>query len=311
MQQHTGQHLLSQAFIRICNADTISFHMGEESATLDLNRSGFSADTIADVEEFANRIIYENRQVESHFASARELDQYTIRNPPAVADDIRIIEIEDFDYSPCGGTHCSRTGEIGVVKITRFENYKDGTRIHFKCGSRALRDYQVKSSILKQVGDHLSTGEAELYASIKKIQNDLKTLRRAHAEIKNRYLDYEAEAIWAERRDLGSLDIISNVFKDRDPRDLKILAQKLVTGHPKVIVLFGTDTDGKAALLFLRSEDIQFDLGKLMQQACAVIGGRGGGRPQQAQGGGPATDKLKLALNQALEEISNKAGVEL
>jgi alanyl-tRNA synthetase len=306
MQQHTGQHLLSQAFIRMHNADTISFHMGEESATLDLNQAGISADAVAAVERFANRIIYENRAVKSQFVSARDLDRYPVRNPPAVADDIRIIEIDNFDYSPCGGTHCSRTGEIGIIKISRFENYKDGTRIHFKCGFRAFQAYQIKSHILKQIGEHLSTGETELFSNIKKIQNELKRLRREHGALKDRYLDYEAQAILVEGRNLGNLNIISKVFFDRDPGDLKMLALKLVEGRPKVAVLFGANTGGKASLLFLRSEDIKFDMGKLMQQASAVLGGRGGGRPQQAQGGGPATDNLEMALQKAIDEISKK-----
>jgi alanyl-tRNA synthetase len=310
MQQHTGQHLLSQAFIKKCNADTISFHLGDESATLDLNQAGFSADTISAVEEFTNRIIYENRQVIGHIVSKNELDQFPVRKPASVEGNIRIIEIENFDYSPCGGTHCSRTGEIGVVKITRYENYKDGTRVHFKCGIRALREYQEKSKILKQIGEHLSTGEPELYRNIKKLQHELKSLRREHGDLKNRYLDHEAQTIFAERKDLENLDIISKLFTDRDPKDLKPLAQKLVRYGTNTIVLFGTKAGGKASLLFLRSEAIPIDMGKLMQQACAVIGGRGGGRPEQAQGGGPAQDKLEIALENAFEEISKGANLE-
>ena len=311
MQQHTGQHLLSQAFIKKCNADTISFHLGDESATLDLNQTGLSAETISAVEEFTNRIVYENRQVIGHIISINELDHFPVRKPASVDGKIRIIEIENFDYSPCGGTHCSRTGEIGAVKINRHENYKDGTRIHFKCGIRALRDYQEKSKILKQIGEHLSTGEPELYRNIKKLQLELKSLRREHGDLKNRYLDHEARAIFAERKDLENLDIISKVFTDRDPKELKLLAQKLVQYGANTVVLFGTETGGKASLLFLRSEAIPIDMGKLMQQACAVIGGRGGGRPEQAQGGGPAEDKLEIALNRALEEVLKQSDPKL
>ena len=311
MQQHTGQHLLSQAFIKKCNADTISFYMGDESATLDLNHAGFSADTIFAVEEFTNRIIYENRPVIGHIISKNELDQFPVRKPASIEDNIRIIEIENFDYSPCGGTHCSRTGEIGVVKISRHENYKEGTRIHFKCGIRALRDYQEKSKILKQIGEHLSTGEPELYRNIKKLQHELKSLRREHGDLKDQYLDHEAKAIFAERNDLENLDIISKVFTDRDPKELELLAQKLVQYGADTVVLFGTKAGGKASLLFLRSEAIPIDMGKLMQQACAVIGGRGGGRPEQAQGGGPAADKLEIALENAFEEILKKSNPKL
>jgi len=303
MQQHTGQHLLSQAFIRACNAETISFHMGDESATLDLNQAGFSTKAIAVVEDLANQIIYENRPVIARIIGKNELDQYPVRKPPAVDDNIRIVEIQDFDYSPCGGTHCSKTGEIGLVKIRRFENYKGGTRIHFLCGLRALKDYQKKSNILKQIGEHLTAGEADLFKIIKKNRDDLKSLQREHSNLNRRHLDYEAQALFSERKNAGNINIIVRMFRDRNPRELKILAQKVIEKFPNTVILFGASADNKASLLFLRSGELTGDMGKLMQTACSVIDGRGGGRPQQAQGGGPATEKLGLALQCAYEEV--------
>ena len=310
MQQHTGQHLLSQAFIKKCNADTLSFHLGDESATLDLNQSGFSIDTIAAVEDFANHIIYENRRVSSRLVPIHELDQYPVRKPPVVENDIRIVEIENFDYSPCGGTHCSRTGEIGIVKITRSENYKQGTRIHFKCGMRALRDYQEKSKILKKIGDDLSTGEPELHRNIRKMREELKSLRTDLGRLKQQQLDQEAKEIFSGRKIILGMNIISTVFEDRSAEELKILAQKIVKRFPNTVVLFGTKAATKATLLFLRSEEIPINMGKLMQAACKLVNGRGGGRPQQAQGGGPAVDKLEMALRYALEGISKEAHLE-
>ena len=275
MQQHTGQHLLSQAFIKSCGAETISFHMGDISATLDLSQGGLSTDKIAAAEDLANRIIYENRPVMSQIIAKNELSPYPLRKPPAVDGIIRIVEIRDFDYSPCGGTHCSGTGEVGIVKITRFENYKGGTRIHFKCGLRALRDYQRKSKILKQIGDHLSTGEPELYRNVKKMHYELRSLRREYGNLKKQYLDHEAKAIFTERKDLAGLDIISKVFIDRDPKELKILAHKLVEYDPKTVVLFGAKAEGKASLLFLRSEEIQIDMGKFdSKRLCRPWGAR-------------------------------------
>ena len=304
MQQHTGQHLLSQAFIKTCDAETISFHMGDESATLDLNQTELSIETIAAVEDLANRIIYENRSVIGRIIGKNELDQYPVRKPPAVDDNIRIVEIKDFDYSPCGGTHCSKTGEIGIVKIKRFENYKGGTRVHFLCGRRALKDYQEKSKIIKQIGEYLSAGETDLYKNIKKSRDELKLLRRDHGNLNRRYLDYEAQALFSERKEIENINIIVKIFEDRNPKELKILAQKVMENFPSTVILFGAKSEGKASLFFLRSEELACDMGKLMQEACAVINGRGGGRPQQAQGGGPAADKLDAALQYAYELIT-------
>jgi alanyl-tRNA synthetase len=304
MQQHTGQHLLSQAFVRAANAQTRSFHLGDQSSTLDVDQAGFSLTTIEAVEDLANRIIYENRPVMVHLVGKNELDQYPVRKPPAVEDKIRIVEIKDFDYSPCGGTHCSNAGEIGIVKIRRFENYKGGTRIHFLCGRRALKDYQEKSNIIRQIGEFLSAGEADLYNNIRKNRDELKALRRENSNLNKRYLHYEALALFSERKKIDAVNIIVKIFEDRHPRELKILAQKVMEDFPDSVVLFGARSDAKASLFFLRSGAVACDMGKLMQDACAVINGRGGGRPQQAQGGGPAAQNLETALQGAYLNIA-------
>jgi alanyl-tRNA synthetase len=304
MQQHTGQHLLSQAFIKICQAETLSFHLGDESATLDVNQAELGSKTLAAVEDLANRIIFENRQVEFHIIDKSELDRYPVRKPPSVEEDIRIIEIKDFDYSPCGGTHCSRTGEIGIIKIRRHENYKGGSRIHFLCGFRALKDYRNKSTILKRIGDSLSSGEGDLPRNIQKIQDELKQLRWEHTRLKKQFLDYESKALISDCRKLDTINVVEKIFEDRDPQELKILAQSVLENLPNAVILFGSKTQGKASLVFLRSEELDMDMGELMQAACGVIDGRGGGRPQQAQGGGPTADKLEEALQCAADLIS-------
>jgi alanyl-tRNA synthetase len=304
MQQHTGQHLLSQAFIKVCNAETLSFHLGEESATLDLNQANFTPATITSVENLANQIIYENRKVMGHIVDRNELNHYPVRKPPAVEDNIRIIEIKDFDYSPCGGTHCSQTGEIGMIKIKRFENYKGGSRMHFVCGARALTDYQKKSDILRQIGNCLSSGAGDLPGNIQKIQEELKSLRSEQSHLKKRVLHYEADSLASERKKLGNFYIIAKIFEDRDPKELKILAQTVLENSPNTVTLFGVKSQAKASLLFLRSEDLPFDMEPLMQAACAVIDGHGGGRPEQAQGGGTDVENLEKALRCAVDLIA-------
>ncbi|CAB1083809.1 Alanyl-tRNA synthetase family protein [Olavius algarvensis Delta 1 endosymbiont] len=303
MQQHTGQHLLSQAFARVAKAETISFHMGKDSATLDLNQTGLPIKTIDAVETLANRIIYENRPVISRIIKKDELSQFPVRNPPTVADAIRIIEIKDFDYSPCGGTHCTGTGEIGIVKIRRFENYKGGSRIHFLCGLRAFKDYQEKSRIIKKIGECLSAGDADLYRNIIKTRDELKALRREHSSLNKRYLNIEARALFSERRQIDNTNVIVKVFENRDPKELKSLAREIIERVPGTVVLFGNSTKGKASLFFLRSQDVDWDMDRLMQETCPLIKGRGGGRPQQAQGGGPASDKLESAVQRAYRNL--------
>jgi len=303
IQQHSGQHLLSQAFIKICEAETVSFHLGEESSTIDVNRAGLGTETVKSVETLANQIIYENREVIAHFVSKDKAQRFPVRKLPTVEKNIRIIEIKDFDYSPCGGTHCARTGEIGMVKITRFENYKGGTRIHFVCGWRALRDYQQKAEILRRISETMSSGEPELPQNVGKLQEDAKTLRREHNHLIQQLLEYEAKALVAAREKSGDIYVLRKIFEDRNPKDLKILATKVLENSSNTVILFGGKSAGKASLLFLRSEDLSFNMGQLMKTACAVINGRGGGQPYQAQGGGTEVEKLEEALQSTRDAV--------
>ncbi|GAK58701.1 truncated alanyl-tRNA synthetase [Candidatus Vecturithrix granuli] len=303
MQQHTGQHLLSQAFIQICNAETLSFHLGEESSTIDLNTPGIKPETLIAVESLANRIIYENRDVLAHIVTKEELDRFPVRKLPTVDENIRILEIKDFDYSPCGGTHCSKTGEIGVIKITKAENYKGGTRIHFLCGARAVRDYQQKTTVMRQLSEIMSSGESDLPANVQKLQDDAKNLRREYHYLTQQLLEYEAKILAAERERCGEISVLIRIFENRNPKDLKILAAKVLEQSPDTVVLFGAKFEGKASLLFQRSETLSFHIGQLMKTACAIINGRGGGQPQQAQGGGTDTGKLEEALHQARKAL--------
>lgn len=303
MQQHTGQHLLSQAFIQICNAETVSFHLCEESATIDVNTSGIEPETLVAVEGLANQIIYENRDVLAHVVKKDELERFPVRKPPTVDENIRIIEIKDFDYSPCGGTHCSKTGEIGVIKITKAENYKGGTRIHFFCGARAVRDYQQKTIVMRQLSEIMSSGESDLPANVQKLQEEAKSLRRENHHLTQQLLEYEAKFLATERERCGEMWVLTRLFENRNPKDLKILAAKVLEQSPDTVVLFGAKFEGKASLHFQRSETLSFHIGQLMKTACEIINGRGGGQPQQAQGGGTEADKLEQALHHVRETL--------
>jgi alanyl-tRNA synthetase len=299
MQQHTGQHLLSQAFVKAWDADTLSFHLGEQSATIDLNQSGLSIETITTVEEFANRIIFENRAVISHMVGKNELKQFPVRGLPTVEENIRILEIKDYDYSPCGGTHCSKTGEIGIVKIRRHENYKGGTRIHFVCGFRALKDFQKKAEILKHLCTTMSCAEADLSQNISKMKDDLKALTGERDNLNKRLLNYEADSLFSQGKKHANIRLIKKIFNDRHQKEIKLLAKKIVEKSDDTVILFGIKTEGNAQLLFQRSEELTFNMGELMGAACTVINRRGGGRPQQAQGGGSDVEKLEDALQGA------------
>ncbi len=303
MQQHTGQHILSQALLKACNGDTLSFHLGDRGATIDIDQPGLSSEIITAVEQLANRTVFENRDVTGRVVAKDEIHEYPVRKLPTVEENIRILEIKDFDYSPCGGTHCAKTGEIGLIKIRRYENYKGGTRIHFVCGHRALEDYQGKAEILKQLSNTMSTAEADLPQNIAKMKDTLKILTGERDSLGKKLLEYEADSHYSESKKHTNIHLIKKIFKARHQKEIKLLAKKIVDKFPGTVVLFGIRSKGNAQLLFQCSENLDCDMGKLMKSACAIINGRGGGRPHQAQGGGPETDKLEDALQIAKDEL--------
>jgi len=303
MQQHTGQHILSQAFLKTIEANTLSFHLGEKSATIDVDKADLNTATIHQVEELCNQIIIENRNVLVHTVDRDELHRYPTRKQPQVEGPVRIIEIEGFDHSPCGGTHCAHTGEIGLIKIWRHENYKGGTRIHFKCGFRALRDYQHKTEILKQLSNVMSAAETDLVANIVKLKTELKTARRERDRLSKALMDYEADKLISESLSYEGISLISKTFEERDMKALGVLANLIIERSSNTVIFFGTSIQNKAQLLFRSTSDISMDMNKLMQKACATIDGRGGGQTHKAQGGGPAIDKLQLALVTAEKEL--------
>jgi alanyl-tRNA synthetase len=307
MQQHTGQHILSQVLLRTSHADTISFHLGEQSSTIDIDQSGLTPETIFVVEQFANRIIFENRDIIGHAVKKSGIHRFPIRKPPTVEDHIRILEIQDFDYSPCGGTHCSKSGEIGILKIRGHENYKGGTRIHFICGFRALKNYQEKTELLRQLSRTLSTAEADLVQNITKLKEDLKTLTGERNDLIRKLLDYEADSLFAESKQQEDIRLIKKIFNNRQQKEIKLLARKIVEKSPNAVTLFGIKTHANAQLFFQCTEELAYDMVQLMETACSVIKGRGGGRPQQAQGGGPAVEKLEEALQVAEDMLFKRS----
>jgi alanyl-tRNA synthetase len=308
MQQHTGQHILSQALLKTSNADTISFHLGSRSSTIDINQSGLTPESIIRVEQLANRVIFENRDVIGHMIDKSELHRFAVRQPPTVEDRIRILEIKDFDYSPCGGTHCSKTGEIGILKVGRYENYKGGTRIHFMCGFRALKDYQRKTEVLKQLSDCMSTAVIDLPQNVAKMREDLRTLTIEHDQLRQKLLEAEAHSLISEGQIRADIRLINKIFEDRPPNEIKLLAKRIVELAPDTVVLFGIKAQKNARLFFQCTETLNFDMGRFMEKACRVIDGRGGGRPQQAQGGGCAVEKIENALQSAQDMLLKMIG---
>lgn len=302
MQQHTGQHILSQAFLRAAEAETVSFHLSGEYATIDISNSGLNPAHIEKAELIANQIIWENRTITARMVDKAAIGSLALRKIPEVDDDqLRIIEIENFDLTACGGTHVSNTGEVGLIKIVRLERNKDDLRIEFLCGRRALRDYRQKNRIVNQLANALTTGYADIEASVIRLRDEAKQSRKLLKQQLAHSLSIEAEHLLKNGTKKGDTIIVSELFSGRDTAELRMLANQ-ISQQPKTIVLFGA-VDPSTQLIFSRAEDAPGDMNQLIKTALQVLGSAtGGGTSKFAQGGGPATDKERMT--QALQRAS-------
>jgi alanyl-tRNA synthetase len=296
MQQHTGQHILSQAFVQAANAETVSFHLNPDpldgALTIDLNTAKLTPAQIDRAEELANTIVFENRSVVACFVTDQELQALPLRKPPKVDKAIRIVQVDGFDWSACGGTHVARTGEVGLIKIVKMERRGAETRIEFRCGRRALHDYRRKNQMIMQIAADLSIGFWEVDQAIGRFQAEAKALRKQLSDADTRLQQYEARELIEALEPRGNYDLIAHTWLNRDTAYLKRVASLLVA-RPQTVVLLGA-TGTAQSLVFARSKDLSIDLAALLKAAAAQLGGKGGGSPDFAQAGGPAVTEAQL-----------------
>lgn len=302
MQQHTGQHILSQAYIEAGGVETVSFHLGEDASTIDLDRAPLEDELTLRAEEIANRVVLEDRVVMARFVDADELAELPLRKPPAVEGPIRVVSVASFDWSACGGTHVTTAGQVGTIKVTRVERRKDLSRVHFLCGWRALADYQRKQEVVRALTVHLTTSEDELLASIERLEEGTKALYKELNAAQMALLEVEVGR-WLEGAELlGARRVVRLSFGERDVMLLREAARRLAE-HSGVVALLAAERP-QPQFVFAAAEDVDADMGGLMRTATAVLGGRGGGRPHFAQGGAPAGGSVERALDAAVAALS-------
>jgi alanyl-tRNA synthetase len=301
MQQHTGQHILSQAFSQICRAETVGFHMGEDLSTVDLDRAPLSPDQVQKAEQAANQVVMSASPVTARFVDDRELAALPLRKMPTINGPIRIVEVQDYDWSACGGTHVRNSGQVGLIKVLRIERRNDKTRIHFVCGRRALADYASKHATVQALAGYLTTSESEILSSVQRMEAEIKQERKANAVAQIQLLDYQIEDWVAQAEPVGSLRVISLVFEQRASNLLKETARRLIE-HSGIVALLATQQP-RPQFVFARAQDVDVDMGTLIRASCAVTGGRGGGRPSFAQGGTPENTPIEPVLDHARQQL--------
>jgi alanyl-tRNA synthetase len=297
MQQHTGQHLLSATFQDELGMLTVSFHLGEELSTVDLATSDLDGAQATRAERRVNEIISQDREVHKRYYTPDEADELPLRKPPGAFDTIRVVSVEGLDYSACCGTHCRRTGEIGLLKIRRWERRGDQTRVEFFCGWRAWADYAWKHHDITQVANEWSIQDRKVAEAALRTAEALRESQREVERLTNELLDVEADRLVSQAEDVDGAKIVSKVFSDRDQDEVRYLALRIIA-EPGQVILFGI-RGGTGRLVFGRSTDLDMDMPGLLRHICGAYGGGGGGQPHLAQGGGMPAEALGEALGQA------------
>jgi alanyl-tRNA synthetase len=307
MQQHSGQHVLSAAFLKLFGASTVSFHLGDESCTIDLDVATLTPAQLEQAECHANRVVWEDRQVLMHEATPEQARKAGVRKlPDAAHETLRLIEIRGVDLCACGGTHVLTTGQIGNIQLRKVEKVKQGIRVEFVCGARALRlarkDFQVLTEAAALYSSHLW----EIPAQTQKLIDSGKALQKQQHKLLAELVELTAQQALARTSAEDGRKIIAEYFAERDLVFVKLLAQKLVAFEPNVIALVGAG-QGTPALVFAQSPGGLFDAGAVLKAMVSAAGGRGGGTRDLAQGGVPSAGLIPELLARAVQSLRQQS----
>lgn len=305
MQQHSGQHVLSAAFEKLHNFATVSFRMGDDLCTIDLATDAIAAEQLEAAERLANEIIAEDRLVQIRFATLDEARALGVRKiPPAVREKLRLIDISNFDLNACGGTHVRSTGQIGAILLRKTERVKQGVRVEFVCGLRAVsiarRDFQT----LTDAGALFSTHFWDVPQQVRKSLDEIKSAQKAQHRMLEEVAGLQAANLLRaaeQRNSTKAQTTIIQFFADHDLAFIKMLAQKLIR-LAKVAVLLGCG-GSQPSLVFAQTPGLSNDMGALMKDTLHRLGTRGGGNRDMAQGGVPDAASAEQALRHASAAI--------
>ena len=305
MQQHSGQHLLSAVFAAELQALTVSFHLGDESSTIDLTAESITPAGWERVELVANQIIAEDRAISALTVSRDEaqalLAAGRLRKLPERSGTMRLIEIDNLDLNACGGTHLRSTGQIGGIHLRSTERVRQGVRVEFVCGQRAAKVAHRDHALLLRTAALLSVGPSELPQSVERLLGEAKSSAKDRQKLREELADYHASRLIVEDLIHDGLRIVQRIFADRDAAYCKLLASRVVAAAPQTLALIASTQQEPAAVVMARSPGLHFSCADLLRDQLARLGLRGGGSPDMAQGQAPRKEMESLldALNAA------------
>jgi len=305
MQQHSGQHILSQAFYEVVKGVTLSFHIGDDVSTLEIGIPKISDADLDRVEAGANAVVFDDLEIKAYLVPEDKIGTVPLRKPPKKGEDgcIRVVEVDRFDHSACGGTHCRRTGEVGLIKVVRSDKIRGNLRFEFVCGGRALRDYREKNRTVRHASAAFSVADRDVSAAIEKTQAELKALKKRARRLEERVAAFEAGQMVREAEG----KVIQAIFEDRSPEEARFLALNIIK-QGEFVVLFAAPGEGRSHIVIAASEALGFDARALIPVVGGILEARGGGSPSLVELVTPDSGKVPAALDAARAALKSDRG---
>jgi alanyl-tRNA synthetase len=298
MALHTGQHMLSRALLDEAGGETVSSRLGESSCTIDLGLASVDEAKVAAAEALVNRVIDDDVRIRAFFPDAAELAALPLRRRPKVDENVRVIQIGDYDVSPCGGTHCTGSAQVGLVRITGIERYKGMTRVTFAAGRRARDELGAEAQAMRALGRSMSCGALDVPEVVEKLRGELSEARTALGQARTKLAEAAAVELVAAARARGD-GRVAAAWDGVDVDFLRAVAKR-VTAEPNVVAFLAAREGDAQKVLVTRSGGASFDCGAFLKAACAAAGGRGGGGKDRAEGRVPGdADWLALVAEHA------------
>lgn len=274
MQQHTGEHIVSGIVHERFGYNNVGFHLGSDYCTMDFD-GPISKEQLKEIEAAANEAVYQDLEIKILYPSKDELKDLDYRSKIEIEGQVRIVEIPGYDVCACCAPHVKTTGEIGVIKLVSMVNYKGGERITMLCGRRAMRDYEKKDSMTKEISALLCAKEYEVAEAVVRLKDEQNRMKSQLAEMQQKLLEYRVAEIAVDQK---IVTVFDSTLSGNLPREMM---NKLLDKGAEICAVFaGTDEEGYRYVIGSRSEDVR-PLSKMLN---TTFQGRGGGKPEMVQG---------------------------
>ncbi|MER2139768.1 MAG: alanyl-tRNA editing protein, partial [Succiniclasticum sp.] len=287
MQQHCGEHILSYAFFKLFGANNVGFHMNERFVTIDLDKE-VTLEQAYQAEDFSNKQVWEDLPVTVSYLPHTELEHLPMRKKnEKLTGILRVVAVKDGDICTCCGTHPTSTGVVGLIKVTRIEKHKAGTRVEFLCGRWALEDARKKMRYIQEAGNMLSTKEERVCESIERLEGEIAELKEKLRAAVAQLQENEIQKLLQEAPvNSAGCKILASVKDGYEPKSAKTLFGKL-SDVPNSVVAVIYRSGERINYMFGLGEGADGDSKAIIAKANEIFGGKGGGKKESAQGGAP------------------------